>query len=97
MVEECQEEHTPTTCSLFKAKRPEDRLAAVWRKELCTFCFCHLDTKHCWFLGKMSVCRVKGYGFAHSPLLHDVLQNEEVMVLSASFRKEEEKKTELRC
>jgi hypothetical protein len=47
IVEECREEHAPTACPLFKAKSPEERLAAVRRKELCTLWYRHLDTK--WF------------------------------------------------
>jgi hypothetical protein len=35
-------------CALFSKTRA---LRTGWKKELCTFCFCHLDTKCCWSLG----------------------------------------------
>jgi hypothetical protein len=76
IVEECQEEHAATACTLFKSKSPEDRLAIVMKRELCTLYFRHLDTKRCWSLGKVTSCRVKGCTLAHSSLLHDILQNE---------------------
>jgi hypothetical protein len=47
LVDECREEHAPTSCALFKGKTPEDRLAIVQRRELCILCFRHLDTKRC--------------------------------------------------
>jgi hypothetical protein len=34
-VDECREEHAPTSCALFKNKTPEDRLVIVRRRELC--------------------------------------------------------------
>jgi hypothetical protein len=37
VVEGCREEHAPTECPHFKANSPQDRLAAVRKKELCTF------------------------------------------------------------
>jgi hypothetical protein len=35
IVDECQEEHAPSSCMLFKNKAPEERLAVVRRRELC--------------------------------------------------------------
>ncbi len=48
IVDECREEHAPPSCTLFKSKTPEERLAVVRRRELCILCFRHLDTKRCW-------------------------------------------------
>jgi hypothetical protein len=83
IVDECREEHAPTSCTLFKNKVPEDRLAIARRRELWILCFRHLDTKRCWSLGKIDNCSVRGCGRAHNVLLHDVLQNEEVLMVSA--------------
>ncbi len=97
LVDECREEHAPTACALFKGKTPEDRLAIVRRRELCILCFRHLDTKRCWSLGKVDNCGVRGCSRAHNPLLHDVLQNEEVMMVSALPGKGREPESLLRC
>jgi len=83
LMDECREEHAPTACALFKDKSPEDWLAFVRRRELCILCFQHLETKRCWSLGKVDNCGVRGCSRAHNALLHDVLQNEEVMMVSA--------------
>jgi hypothetical protein len=48
-------------------------------------------------LGRIPVCRIKGCALAHSSLLHDGLQNEEVMMVSASAGMEGGPRTELRC
>jgi hypothetical protein len=80
------EEHAPTVCSLFKNKSPKKRLAIVRKTELCILCFRHLDRKRCWSLGKVDSCGVRACMRAHSSLLHDVLQNEEVMMVSAFQR-----------
>jgi hypothetical protein len=97
LVDECREEHAPTACALFKGKTPEDRLAIVRRRELCILCFRHLDTKRCWSLGKVDNCGVRGCSRAHNPLLHDVLENEEVMMVSALPGKGREPESVLRC
>ncbi len=97
IVDECREEHVPTSCTLFKNKAPEDRLANVWRRELCILCFRHLDTKRCWSLGKVDNCNVRGCARAHSSLLHDVLQNEEVLMVSALPSRVSEPDLVLRC
>jgi hypothetical protein len=68
---------------LVQRKSPEDRLATVRRRELCILCFRHLDTKRCWSLGKVDNCGVRGCARPHNSLLDDVLQNEEVMMVSA--------------
>ncbi len=60
IMDECSEEHAPPSCAVFKSKTPEERLAAVRRRELCVLCFRHLDTKRCWSLGKLSNCNVRG-------------------------------------
>jgi hypothetical protein len=96
-VDECREEHAPTACALFKEKSPEDRLAIVRRRELCILCFGHLDTKRCWSLGKVDNCGVRGCARAHNALLHDVLQNEEVMMVSALPGMGREAELVLRC
>jgi hypothetical protein len=67
VVEGCREEHAPTKCPLFKAKSPQDRLAVVRKKELCTFCFRHLDTRRCWSLGR---CLFAGSRGAEWPTTH---------------------------
>ncbi len=97
IVYECREEHAPTSCTLFKNKAPEDRLAIVRPRELCILCFRHLDTKRCWSLGKVDSCNVRGCGRAHSSLLHDVLQNEEVLMVSALPGRVSEPEAILRC
>ncbi len=83
LVDECREAHAPTASALFKEKSPAERLSIVRKRELCILCFRHLDTKRCWSLGKVESCGVKGCTRAHNALLHDVLQNEEVMMVSA--------------
>ncbi len=97
IVDECQEEHAPPSCTLFKNKAPEERLAVVRRRELCILCFRHLDTKRCWSLGKVDNCNVRGCGRAHNYLLHDVLQNEEVLMVSALPGRVGEPESVLRC
>ncbi len=97
LVDECREEHATTACALFKEKSPEDRLAIVRRRELCILCFRHLDTKRCWSLGKVDNCGVRGCARAHNSLLHDVLQNEEVMMVSALPGMGREAESVLRC
>ncbi len=82
---------------MFKSKTPEERLAVVRRRELCILCFRHLDTKRCWSLGKVSNCNVRGCGRGHNYLLHDVLQNEEVMMVSALPRRTCGLESSLRC
>ncbi len=72
-------------------------MAIVRRRELCILCFGHLDTKRCWSLGKVDNCGVKGCARAHNALLHDVLQNEEVMMVSALPGKGREAEPVLRC
>jgi hypothetical protein len=96
-VDECREEHAPPSCALFKSKTPEERLAVVRRRELCILCFRHLDTKRCWSLGKVSNCNVRGCGRGHNYLLHDVLQNKEVMMVSALPRRVNGPESALRC
>jgi hypothetical protein len=97
IVDECKEKHAPPSCALFKSKTPEERLAVVRRRELCILCFRHLDTKRCWSLGKVSNCNVQGCGRGHNYLLHDVLQNEEVMMVSALPGRTCEPELSLRC
>jgi hypothetical protein len=97
IVDECSEEHAPPSCALFKSKTPEERLAVVRRRELCILCFRHLDTKRCWSLGKLSNCNVRGCGRGHNYLLHDVLQNEEVMMVSAMPSRTGGQEPSLRC
>jgi hypothetical protein len=97
IVDECREEHAPTSCTLFRNKTPEDRLAIVRRRELCILCFRHLDTKRCWSLGKVDNCGVRGCSRAHNSLLHDVLQNKEVMMVSALPGRVSEPDPVLRC
>jgi hypothetical protein len=97
IVDECREEHAPPSCALFKGKTPEERLAVVQRRELCIPCFRHLDTKRCWSLGKVDNCIVRGCGRGHNFLLHDVLQNEEVMMVSALPGRVSEPESVLRC
>ncbi len=82
--------------TLFKSKTPEERLAVVRRRELCILCFRHLDTKRCWSLGKVNNCNVRECGRAHNNLLHDVLQNEEVLMVSALPRGVSEPESVLR-
>jgi hypothetical protein len=82
---------------LFKEKSPEDRLAIVRRRELCILCLRHLDTKRCWYLGKVDNCGVRQCARAHNALLHDVLQNEEVMMVSALPGMGREAESVLRC
>jgi hypothetical protein len=82
---------------MFKSKTPEERLAVVRRRELCILCFRHLDTKRCWSLGKVSNCNVRGCGRGHNYLLHDVLQNEEVMMVSALPGRTSGQGSSLRC
>ncbi len=96
-MDECREEHAPPSCALFKSKTPEERLAVVRRRELCILCFRHLDTKRCWSLGKVSNCNVRGCGRGHNYLLHDVLQNKEVMMVSALPGRTSEPESSLRC
>ncbi len=96
-MDECKEEHAPPSCALFKSKTPEERLAVVRCRELCILCFRHLDTKRCWSLGKVSNCNVRGCGRGHKYLLHDVLQNEEVMMVSALPGRMSEPESSLRC
>jgi hypothetical protein len=84
-------------CALFKGKTPDERLAVVRRRELCILCFRHLDTKRCWSLGKVNNCNVRGCGRAHNYLLHDVLQNEEVFMVSALPGRVSEPELVLRC
>ncbi len=86
-MDECREEHAPPSCALFKGKTPEERLAVVIRRELCILCFRHLDTKR----------YVRGCGRGHNSLLHDVLQNEEVMMVSALPGRVSETESVLRC
>jgi hypothetical protein len=38
IVDECREELAPRSCTLFKNKAPEERLAVVQRRELCNLC-----------------------------------------------------------
>ncbi len=83
----CRERHSPTQCEVFKKMTPQLRLEKVEEKRLCKLCFRHLDTKRCWSLGKLSNCNVRGCGRGHNYLLHDVLQNEEVMMVSAMPRR----------
>jgi hypothetical protein len=97
IVDECREEHAPPSCTLFKNKAPEERLAVVRRRELCILCFRHLDTKRCWSLGKVDNCNVRGCGRAHNYLLHDVLQNEEVLMVSALPGRVSKPELVLRC
>ena len=82
---------------MFKSKTPEERLAAVRRRELCVLCFRHLDTKRCWSLGKLNNCNVRGCGRGHNYLLHDVLQNEEAMMVSAMPSQAGGQESSLRC
>ncbi len=96
-MDECSEEHAPPSCAVFKSKTPEERLAAVRRRELCVLCFRHLDTKRCWSLGKLSNCNVRGCGRGHNYLLHDVLQNEEAMMVSAVPSRTGGQESSLRC
>ncbi len=56
-----------------------------------------MDTKRCWSLGKVSNCNVRGCGRGHNYLLHDVLQNEEVMMVSALPGRVNEPESALRC
>ncbi len=97
IVDECLEEHAPPSCTLFKSKTPEERLAVVRGRELCILCFRHLDTKRCLSLGKVDNCNVRGCGRAHNYLLLDVLQNEEVLMVSALPGQVSEPESVLRC
>jgi hypothetical protein len=97
LVDECREEHAPMACALFKDKSPEDRLAIVRKRELCILCFRHLDTKQRWSLGKVDNCGVKGCARAHNALMHYVLQNKEVMMVSALPGIGREAEPVLRC
>jgi hypothetical protein len=97
IVDECREEYAPTSCTLFKNMTPEDRWAVVRRRELCILCFRHLDTKRCWSLGKVDNCIIRGCGRAYSFLLHDVLQNEEVLMVSALPGRVSKPEAILRC
>jgi hypothetical protein len=97
IVDECREEHAPPSCTLFKNKTLEERLAVVRRRELCILCFRHLGTKRCWSLGKVDNCNVRGCGRAHNYLLHDVLQNEEVLMVSALPGRVSQPESVLRC
>jgi hypothetical protein len=97
IADECREEHAPPSCALFKGKTPDERLAVVPRRELCILCFRHLDTKRCWSLGKVDICNVRGCGRAHNYLLHDVLQNEEVLMVSALPGRVSEPESVVRC
>ncbi len=74
-------------------------MAVVRRRELCILCFRHLDTKRCWSLGKVSNCNVRGCGRGrrHNYLLHDVLQNEEVTMVSALPGRTSGQESSLRC
>ncbi len=83
IVDECREEHEPTSCTLFRNKTPEDRLAIFRRRELCILCFWHLN--------------VRGCARAHNSLLHDVLQNEEVLMVSALPSRVSKPDSILRC
>jgi hypothetical protein len=49
--------------------------------------------KRCWSLGKVGNCQVRG----HNYLLHDVLQNEEVMMVSALPGQVSKPESVLRC
>jgi hypothetical protein len=97
LVEECKEKHTPTACTLFNNKCPEERLAIVRKRELCTLCFRHLDTNRCWSLGKVASRGIRGGMMAHCLLFHDVLQDEKVMMVSASQRIGGGAESALRC
>jgi hypothetical protein len=48
-------------------------------------------------VGKVSNCNVRGCGRGHNYLLHDVLQNEEVMMVSALPGQVNEPESVLRC
>ncbi len=50
-----------------------------------------------WTLGKVNNCNVRGCGRGHNYLLHDVLQNEEVMMVSALLGWVSEPESALRC
>ncbi len=68
------------------------------KRELCTLCFRHLDTKPCWSRGKVASCGIKGCALAHSSLLLDGLQNEDVMMMvSTSTRIAGGQESVLRC
>ncbi len=97
LVEECKEKLTPTACTLFKNKCPEQRLAIVRKRELCTLCFRHLDTNRCWSLGKVASRGIRGCMMAHCSLFHDLLQDEKVMMESASQRMGGGAESALRC
>ncbi len=55
------------------------------------------DTKRCWSLGKLNNCNVRGCGRGHNYLLHDVLQNEEAMMVSAMPGQTGGRESSLRC
>jgi hypothetical protein len=77
--------HLPWACASFKQKKHDERLVIVQRKELCTFCFRHLDTKQYWSVRKIPACGVNGSDLAHSSLLHDVLDRNEMLMVHASL------------
>ena len=88
IVDGCTQKHAPPQCPSFKKLDPDERLAVVRRKELCVLCFRHLDIKRCWSLGRVPVCGVGGCTIPHSPLLHEALQEEGVMIINVSSQAE---------
>jgi hypothetical protein len=56
----------------------------IKKMKMCTLCYFHLDTRQCWALGKVPISGIRGCELAHSSLLHNILQDEEVMMLSTS-------------
>jgi hypothetical protein len=66
----------PEVCQMFEAMSPEGRLAVIQQKQLCQFCFRHLDTQPC-PSHLLPACPVRGCMRMHHRMLHRALMREE--------------------
>jgi hypothetical protein len=79
----------------LQSKKPTGQI--VYRPEKGVMYFPSSGHEALLVFGKMPVCRVKGCRMAHNALLHDVLEDEEVMKVSASLHTSGKKSYGLRC
>ncbi len=66
----------PEVCQMFEAMTPEGRLLVIQKKQLCQFCFRHLDTQPC-PSQSLPACLIRGCMRMHHRMLHRALMREE--------------------
>ncbi len=56
MFQECGEKHSLARCDPFKKLSPQQRLKRIEDRELCRFCYRHMQGRECWSQGRVPNC-----------------------------------------